>query len=99
MQRSVQTRMESEASHSNIAILNPAIVPQEPAKPKMMLNILLSVFLGTILGVGMAFLAELLDRRLRSPIDMVDQLGLPVLGILSGTKKTKRFFSNKRTVS
>jgi uncharacterized protein involved in exopolysaccharide biosynthesis len=93
MQRSVQTRMESEASQSNIAILNPAIVPQKPAKPNILLNILLSVFLGTLLGVGMACLAELLDRRLRSAMDMTEQLGVPVLGVLSANKKTKWFFA------
>ncbi len=96
MQRSVQTRMESEASQSNIAILNSAIVPQAPAKPKIMLNILLSVFLGTLLGVGMAFLMELLDRRLRSAIDMTEQLGLPVFGVLSCAKKSKWPFARKR---
>ena len=98
MQRSVQTRMESEASQSNIAILNPALIPQEPAKPKVLLNILLSVFLGTLLGVCAAFLVELLDRRLRSPIDMVEQLGVPVLGVLSAAKKTNSPFVKKRAV-
>lgn len=98
MQRSVQTRMESEANQSNIAILNPAVVPQQPSKPKVMLNVLLSVFLGTLLGVGMAFLVELLDRRLRSVMDMTEQLGLPVLGVLSGRKKTKWPFARKRAV-
>jgi polysaccharide biosynthesis transport protein len=98
MQRSVQTRMESEASQSNIAILNPALVPQQPAKPNIKLNILLSVFLGTLLGVCMAFLAELLDRRLRSPIDMADQLGVPVLGVLSVVKKNNGLFARKRAV-
>jgi capsular polysaccharide biosynthesis protein len=61
-----------------------------------MLNILLSVFLGTLLGVGMAFLMELLDRRLRSAIDMTEQLGLPVFGVLSCAKKSKWPFARKR---
>ncbi|SJM94565.1 chain length determinant protein EpsF [Crenothrix polyspora] len=98
MQRSVQTRMESEASQSNIAILNPALMPQNSAKPNVTLNILLSVFLGTLLGIGMAFIAELLDRRLRSPIDMAEQLGVPVLGVLSAQKKRKSLFASKRSV-
>ncbi|SJM91345.1 Chain length determinant protein EpsF [Crenothrix polyspora] len=96
MQRSVQTRMESEASQSNIAILNPALIPQQPAKPKILLNVLLSVFLGTLLGVCTAFVAELLDRRLRSAIDMTELLGVPVLGVLSSAKKTKWPFARKR---
>jgi polysaccharide biosynthesis transport protein len=96
MQRSVQTRMESEASQSNIAILNPALVPQQAAKPNVLLNILLSVFLGTLLGVGTAFVLELLDRRVRSALDMTEYLDLPVLGVLSGAKKTRWSLLKKR---
>jgi hypothetical protein len=42
----------------------------------------LSVFLGSMLGVGMALLAELIDRRVRSPMDVAEILELPVLGVL-----------------
>ena len=48
-----------------------------------MLNILVSIFLGTLLGVGMALMLELINRRVRSPDDLVEALDLPVLGSIT----------------
>lgn len=79
MQRASQVRLESQIDQSNIAILNPAIPPLKPSKPKILLNLILSIFLGTMLGVGFALMTELLDRRVRSGADLVEGLGLPVL--------------------
>jgi capsular polysaccharide biosynthesis protein len=47
-----------------------------------MLNVALSIFMGTLLGVGFAFLMEMLDRRIRSEDDIVEGLGLPVLALI-----------------
>jgi len=82
MQRSIQTRMESELNHANIAVLNKAIPPDKPSKPKFLLNLLLSFFLGSLLGVGGALIAELLDRRIHSKDDIKEYLGLPVFAVL-----------------
>jgi capsular polysaccharide biosynthesis protein len=51
------------------------------------LNILLSLFLGGLLGVGAGFLVELLDRRVRSGQDIAAALGIPVLAEV--TKKVR----------
>ncbi|MGH8547522.1 MAG: chain length determinant protein EpsF [Methylococcales bacterium] len=89
MQRSIQTRMESELSNTNIAVLNPAIPPQEPATPNLLLNMILSVFLGSLLGVGTALMAELFDRRVRAPFDIAEALELPVLSVISANRNSK----------
>lgn len=83
MQRAVQSRMESEMSHTNISILNPALPPQKPASPKLLLNAVLAMVLGTMLGVGAAILAELTDRRVRSAFDISEALDVPVFEIIS----------------
>lgn len=91
MQRAVQSRMESEMGQTNIAVLNPALTPQDPAKPKVLLNMILSVFLGGILSVGAALLAELMDRRVRSAFDISDLLAVPVFAVVSSSiSKPKR---------
>ncbi len=82
-QRAVQTRMESEISQTDISILNPALPPQKHAKPKVLLNMVLSVFLGSMLGVGSALLAELMDRRVRSAFDISKALAIPVFVVFS----------------
>jgi uncharacterized protein involved in exopolysaccharide biosynthesis len=90
MQRSGQTRLESQTNQTNIAVLNPAVPPIEPSSPKIPLNIALSVFLGTLLGVGIGFLREMADRRVRSAEDLIEALGLPVIGILSKSVAGKK---------
>ncbi len=79
LQRYGQSRMEAQSTQTDIAVLNPAVAPTEPSKPRVILNILLSLFLGTLLGVSLGFLIELLDRRVRSGQDIVATLGIPVL--------------------
>jgi hypothetical protein len=46
------------------------------------LNVALSVVLGLLLAIGSAILLELRDRRVRSTTDLVQGLGLPVIGVL-----------------
>jgi succinoglycan biosynthesis transport protein ExoP len=82
-QRAAQTNIESQANQTNISVLNPAVAPVDPSKPRVMLNILVSIFLGTLLGVGMALMLELINRRVRSPDDLVEALDLPVLGSIT----------------
>ena len=81
-QRFSQTRIEGQAEQSDIAVLNPATAPLNAAGPRVMLNTMLSLFLGTMLGLGFALLAEMVDRRVRSENDMAEVLQMPVFGVI-----------------
>ena len=81
-QRANQSTLESQSQQTNIVVLSPATEPTEPSSPKIILNTLLAVFLGTLLGVGAALALELADRRIRSRDDIEQALGLPVLAEL-----------------
>ena len=82
-QRASQSSVESQTNQTNIAVLNPASAPPDPSKPRVLLNILVSIFLGTLLGVGLALVLELANRRVRSVQDLSEALDLPVLGSIS----------------
>ena len=82
-QRASQTNIESQTTQTNIAVLNPAAPPADPSKPKVLLNILVSIFLGTLLGVGLALMLELINRRVRSTEDLAEALDIPVLGSIA----------------
>jgi chain length determinant protein EpsF len=97
LQRYGQSRMEAQSTQTDIAVLNPAVPPVEPSKPRVFLNILLSVFLGSLLGVGIGFLVELLDRRVRSGQDIAAGLEIPVLAEV--TKKGRRLRALRRLFS
>ena len=81
-QRFSQTRLEGQADQSDIALLNPATAPLEAASPRVALNTAISAVLGTMLGLGLAFVVELLDRRVRTEYDLTESLDLPVFGVI-----------------
>ncbi len=88
-QRSAQTRLESLSAQTNIAILNPATVPTQHSRPKILLNVLISIFLGTLLGIGIALMLELSNRRVRSSEDLIQVIDLPVLAVISSRQVQK----------
>jgi len=97
LQRLGQSRLESLTTQTDIAVLNPAVPPLEPSSPKIFLNTLLAVFLGTLLGVGLAFLMEMIDRRVRSAEDLAAGLEIPVLAELAqGGRRSGRFLPFRR---
>lgn len=89
LQRSVLTRMESEVSLSNTAVLTPAILPQKHDSPNLLINLILGFFLGTLLGIGAAIVTEMRDRRIRTPQDLSVGLNLPVFGVLIKSPEIK----------
>jgi succinoglycan biosynthesis transport protein ExoP len=81
-QRFSQTRIEAQSEQSDVSVLNPAVTPTEPSGPRVLLNTLVAFLLGTVLGVGLALLLELLNRPVRSAADLKEMLGIPVLGTI-----------------
>jgi uncharacterized protein involved in exopolysaccharide biosynthesis len=75
---------------ANISVIQAAVVPSKPIKPKKGLNILLSVVLGAISGLGFAFLSEYTSQRFSSPDSVEQRLGLPVLVTIPVKKAAHR---------
>jgi len=96
-QRAAQTNIESQANQTNIAVLTPAVAPSRPSKPKIMLNVLVSIFLGILLGVGLALMLELANRRVRSTEDLVTALDVPLLGAIGSTTTMLKRLSGATT--
>jgi polysaccharide biosynthesis transport protein len=82
LMRATQTGLESQSQLTNVSILSPAEEPVKPSSPLLLLNAILALFLGALLGVGLAMLREMLDRRVRSAADIVESLELPVIGVM-----------------
>jgi uncharacterized protein involved in exopolysaccharide biosynthesis len=64
---------------ANISIIQSAIVPTKPIKPRKTFNIVVGIILGVVLGVGIAFLFEYASQGLSTPESVERRLGLPVL--------------------
>ena len=93
--RASQTELESRTTQTNLYVLNPASEPIKPSSPRTTLNMLLALFAGTLLAVGVAMLMELFDRRVRSASDVVLALDTPLLGTLA-RKPSGRLFGRRQ---
>ena len=91
--RASQSNIESQTNQTNISVLNPATAPTEASKPKVLLNILVSMFLGTLLGIGLTLALELRNRLVRSTVDLVQALDIPQLGTISSAMGTIKAIS------
>ncbi len=65
-----------------VRIVDPAVTPERPVRPVPMLNLALSLMLGSLLGVGSALGRELTNRPIRTRADALLTAGLPVLGAI-----------------
>lgn len=67
-------------SVDNVKVLSNASVPMFPVKPNILLNTAIATVLGLMIGVAIAFLKVVLDRRIKTEQDVENILELPVLG-------------------
>src|SRR5580700_4294120 len=67
---------------SNIRVVDPALVPTAPAGPQKTRNIVLSVLVGLVGGIGLALFREYLDNTVKSPDDIESLAGLPSLAVV-----------------
>jgi capsular polysaccharide biosynthesis protein len=66
----------------NIEVLDVAQTPDIPSGPNRILYVAIGIILGGILGVGIIFIVELVDRSIKTPDDIERKLGLRTLAII-----------------
>ncbi|OIQ63696.1 hypothetical protein GALL_547630 [mine drainage metagenome] len=81
--RFTQTNLESQSRQTNVSILSVANAPTKPSSPMPVLYTLIAAIVGTLIGISMAFMSEMLDRHVRVAEDIEQSLGIPVLAKLS----------------
>jgi uncharacterized protein involved in exopolysaccharide biosynthesis len=82
LKRLQETGLTGSLTASNIRVSEPAALPIFPVRPKVQLIWALASICGLALGVGVAFLADSLDNRIRTPDDIERVLGVPILGLV-----------------
>ena len=65
---------------NNVAIVDPADVPQQPSSPRLILNLAVALLAGLAIGAALAFALEQMDEAIADPTEIERRLGLPLLG-------------------
>ena len=76
-------RLAEIQSIDNIVVMEQAAVPRTPVRPRVLVNTLLAVVVGSMLALGTIFLIEYLDDRVRTPDDLRRIADIPSLGAIA----------------
>lgn len=82
LQRYKEIGIAGGIGNNNIAIVDPALMPEKPSKPDLGLNLLLSLVIGLGMGIALAIALEQIDEGISDPNDVARLLGLPLLGAI-----------------
>jgi succinoglycan biosynthesis transport protein ExoP len=75
-----RNRVREAVLANTLSVIEPAVAPRNPAKPRKELNLALGFVLGLGGGVALAFLVESLDTTLYSVEQIKRSAGMPILG-------------------
>lgn len=77
-----ETSETGDLQTAHARVIDRAVVPAEPVKPKRLMLLLLSAFSSVVIGVVLAFAKEMLDNTLKNPDDVRARLNEQLLGLL-----------------
>jgi capsular exopolysaccharide synthesis family protein len=75
-----ETGVSSSLKATNIRVVDPAYPPKKFARPRILLDLSITLIVGLCLGIAAAFLQEHLDNTLKSSEDIERFLQIPSLG-------------------
>ncbi len=96
-----ETTATSDLDTANARVVDKAVLPSIPIKPKKALIVLLTGLLSLMVGVGLTLIVDAFDNRFKTIAQVEDRLNLPVLGsvpLVAGNKKkvmSHLFLNNK----
>jgi succinoglycan biosynthesis transport protein ExoP len=82
LQRTKETGISGDFKSSNIRVVDAAQVPGAPVLPRRERDLMMAAVSGSVLALGLVFLFEYLDNRIKSPQELRSHLGLPFLGMV-----------------
>lgn len=82
LRRVQQTRIASMTDIANVRIIDRAVPPSTPIRPRRMLQAFAGMFLGLMVGSGVTIGRERMKSTLREPGDLTACTGIPELGAI-----------------
>lgn len=88
--QSIKIELSGQFSGNNIRVIDPAIAPEKPVRPRKLINLAIGLLGGGLLGLMLVFVLEFLDQSVKSSEDLEEKLGLPFLGFVPYEKLKKK---------
>lgn len=82
LQRYKEIGVAGGVGANNISVVDQAKVPEAPSSPNHVLNLLVSLVLGALIGAALAMLMEQIDEGITEPTDVSRVLQAPLLGVV-----------------
>lgn len=89
LQRLKEVSIADEIGSNLISLVDEAVMPQKPFKPRLALSLLMSGFLSSLVATGIVFGIEFIDDRIKTPDDVKFKLGNVVMGVIPRDKTPK----------
>ncbi|MGM0421034.1 MAG: GumC family protein [Bacillota bacterium] len=87
-----ELRLQRNIQPTEIEIIEAAALPTSPVSPRINLMVVISAVLAAMFGVGIIFVLEFFDTRIKSKKQLEDVSGKPVLGVIPEIiEKEKKF--------
>ena len=87
LEQLMAVNIASNVSTNNISVIDVATTPTKKFKPSLKTNLAFGLLLGTLLGLGIAFLREFIDDSIKSTKSLEQATGLAVLSQLPNLRK------------
>lgn len=88
--QSIKIELSGQFSGNNIRVIDPAVTPEKPVRPRKLINLAIGLLGGGLLGLILVFVLEFLDQSVKSSEDLEEKLGLPFLGFVPYEKLKKK---------
>lgn len=88
--QSIKIELSGQFSGNNIRVIDPAVTPEKPVRPRKLINLAIGLIGGGLLGLMLVFVLEFLDQSVKSSEDLEEKLGLPFLGFVPYEKLKKK---------
>lgn len=70
----------------DVRVVDAAVAPREPIRPRKVRSMLLAVIFGLVLGIGVAATRDYMDETIHTREELGNLSGLPVLGVIPRIK-------------
>jgi polysaccharide chain length determinant protein (PEP-CTERM system associated) len=85
-----EMRISEAMKISGVHVIDKAIVPTNPVRPRKLLNTAIAGILGFFVAVGLTFILEQMDTTLKSLEEVERLVNAPILGVIPDFTKVQR---------